>query len=477
MSENSVGTWEAELDRRLAPLQSDRTGQADRSDPPASAPVLETPSTTSTAQHGRWTDGDADREISVSQLHKEVFHSVRSGMALKEDIYDESGVLLLAAGSIITSRFLQLIRDRGVSRVQLRSPAPIVGPDRDRSRQLDPTAEPTPVEGLHTEHSRDLDRRMAELLNPPLDLRSVPKWRRPRMATEDLKAEAERGVQKHQETSQAVSYLCDTIAHGGRISSQDAHVAVGRFVDKAAVDFDLLPLIVSLQDSTDEYLFDHCVSVAMMSAAISWQLGLDRGTVMEIALGGLLHDIGMLRVPRKIRMADRPLTEDEWREIHLHPLHTLDMMSGIKGLPVGVKFIAYQAHERINGEGYPRGRRGQQVHRSAQIVSIADTYVAMTNERPYRPALSPYGAAKDILYCGRSGCFDRALARAFLDTISLFPIGSRVGLSDGRSARVLRANPGRHTHPLVEEMTDDGHPTGCIIDLVAATDLYVVRAF
>lgn len=297
------------------------------------------------------------------------------------------------------------------------------------------------------------------------------------MATKDLKAEADRGLQKHKETSQAVSCLCDTLANGGRISSQDAQVAVARFVDKAAVDFDLLPLIVSLQDSTDEYLFDHCVSVAMMSAAISWQLGLDRGTVMEIALGGLLHDIGMLRVPREIRMADRPLTEDEWREIHLHPLHTLDMLAGLKGLPVGVKFIAYQVHERINGDGYPRGRRGQQVHRTAQIVSIADVYVAMTSERPHRSALSPYDAAKTILLSGQSECFDRALTRAFLDTVSLFPIGSRVGLSDGRSARVLRANPGRHTRPLVEEMTDDGHSTGYIIDLVETSDLCVVSAF
>ncbi|MCH9001551.1 MAG: hypothetical protein IIC02_03170, partial [Planctomycetes bacterium] len=72
---------------------------------------------------------------------------------------------------------------------------------------------------------------------------------------------------------------------------------------------------------------------------------------------------------------------------------------------------------------------------------------------------------------------DRDLVRALLDTISLFPIGSMVGLSNGMRARVLRANPGRHTNPVVEEVTDDGYATGKVIDLSVQTEITIIRAF
>jgi len=207
------------------------------------------------------------------------------------------------------------------------------------------------------------------------------------------------------------------------------------------------------------------VNVALISMAIGSHLGLDRERIMEIGLGGLLHDIGMLRVPSSIRQAPRELTEREWREIHRHPLHTLDMLADLRGLPQTVRFISYQAHERFNGSGYPRHRSGRQLHEYAKIVSLSDMYTAMTSKRPFRPAMPPYIAARTILTDGAAGKFDRAAVRAFLDTLSLFPIGSRVRLSDKSTARVLRANPGLHTCPVVEELAEDGLPTGRLIDL------------
>jgi HD-GYP domain-containing protein (c-di-GMP phosphodiesterase class II) len=210
--------------------------------------------------------------------------------------------------------------------------------------------------------------------------------------------------------------------------------------------------------------------------AIASQLGVHHSTITEIGLAGMLHDIGMLRVPASIRLASRELTDRELHEIHRHPLHTLDMLSGLRGIPQAVKFVAYQAHERINGEGYPRGRMGRQIHRYAEIVSIADVYSAMTNIRPYRAAMTPYMAAKTILTEGSVEKFDRQLVRAFLDTIALFPIGSRVELSNGSIARVLRANPSLHTRPVVEELTADGCSTGYIIDLSEEDTPRVIRA-
>ncbi|RME41228.1 MAG: HD domain-containing protein [Planctomycetota bacterium] len=195
-----------------------------------------------------------------------------------------------------------------------------------------------------------------------------------------------------------------------------------------------------------------------------------------VGMGGLLHDIGMLRVPLSIRQAARPLTEREWHEVRRHPLHSLDMLASVRGLPQLVKMIVYQVHERSDGSGYPRGRRDAHLHQLSKIVGVADAYAAMTRERPYRPAMAPYEAARTILYEGAQGRFDRSIVRAMLDTVSLFPIGSRVVLSNGAAARVLRAVPGLHTRPVVEELGGDGSPTGHIIELAQNDHLRIVSA-
>ncbi|MCH7924375.1 MAG: HD-GYP domain-containing protein [Planctomycetes bacterium] len=474
MSESDVGMGEREVDQGLAILRGDQ----DRH-PRASVGKGPDMATGRSGSPERSVDDTAipDRSVSIGQLQAELFHSVRAGMALKQDIYEESGVLLLAAGCMITSRFLKLLRDRNITRVQLRSP---VLPVASASIELPETEYPPDVDQddrTHTTHSVELDKRMGEILRQPIEFHSVRTWRRPRLSIEELKNSADQGMESHRETSAAVANFCETLDTGRRVTSAALRSTVDAFVDRAAVDFDLLPLIISLQDSGDEYLFDHCVNVSLMGMAIASQLGLNREAIGEIGIAGLLQDIGMLRVPKEIRLSPGSLTAAEWKEIKLHPLHTLDMIAGLKGLPVSTRMVAYQAHERIDGSGYPRGRKDTQIHRFAQIVSIADTYSAMTATRPYRPALSPYETAKAILLAGKTNEFDRDLVRALLDTISLFPTGSLVGLSNGMRAQVLRAIPGRHTTPVVEEVTDDGYATGKVIDLSVQTEITIIRAF
>lgn len=398
-----------------------------------------------------------DGAISVKQLRMEFIKSIQAGMEVSQDICDESGVLLLAAGSRINARFLELLQQRGITRVRM------VTPERAAEPEVAPELEVD--DGLHSPLSRALDERLAGELQQEVIYRPVPTWRRPRLSIDDLKEHAFRCVEKHQTTGLVVSDLCDALKCGRQVTATTLRHAVTEFVSMAAIDFDLLPLIVALQHSFDEYLFDHCVNVSLLSMALAAHLGLSRETVMVIGLGGMLHDIGMLRVPESIRLASRALTEREWEEIHRHPLHTLDMLADLRGIPKAVRFIGYQVHERNNGLGYPRGREGRQIHEFAKIVAIADVYSAMTHERPYRPAMNPYVAAKSILLDAGADRFDRQLVRAFLDTVSIFPTGSRVELSNGTEARVLRVNPGLHTRPVVETLAADGTPTGQIIDL------------
>jgi len=463
--------WETLLDDELRRMQLRGT--------PARNAAAESKPSASGADPERWATRLTEpwhtgRSVSVGQLRDQVSYTTGNGLALREDLCDESGALLLRAGTALTSSFLQTLRERGVTRVRLRSPG--------SGRRTAPT-EPggthktdSESSALQTERSRELDERLAGELKGDVRYHPVMAWRRPRLPIDALKAQAVVGLEQHRETSAAVAEVCAALHAGRRTSASQLRRTVTNFVGMAHHDFDLLPMIVAMQQSGDEYLYDHCVNVSMLSMALASHLQLDREAIAAVGMAGLLHDAGMLRVPESIRLAERELTEKEWSEIHRHPLHTLDMLSELRGIPPAVTFVAYQAHERCDGSGYPRRCTGGQVHEYAKIVALADAYAAMTRERPYRAAIAPYVAVKKILTDGAKDRFDRVLVRAFLDTVSLFPIGSQVALSNGSSAKVLRANPGQHTKPVIEELSAEGAPTGRFIDLSKEEDLRVVRA-
>lgn len=398
--------------------------------------------------------------------------SLRDGMRLAQDVYDETGVLLLASGMRVTTRFLELLAQRRIHTVRLKS----------TSTQEQPTPQQgssefeTPFRGDANEQSRKLDELLPkELLNPPR-LQLVRAWRRPRLPNDTLKVEALRGVERHEAVSSAIAGAGETLQLGGKVALNQLRNSVNDFVNMVTLDFDLLPLVLSMQRTKDEYLFDHGVNVSLMSLTIGAQLGLSHHHLMDLALAGLLHDVGMLRVPGQIRLAPRGLTAAEIAEIRKHPLHTLEMLEGIRGLPNLVRIIAYQVHERVNGSGYPRGRMASALHPFSLIVSAADAYCAATRPRPYREALSPYEGAVMMLHGVSARQFDPLVVRALLDGISLVPIGSIVELSSGQKCVVIRANPDLHTRPVVEELDDENRPMGRIIDLAKEEDLRVTRA-
>ena len=409
----------------------------------------------------RWTNiwTEPGKRATDSDENTMCVEVLRAGMRLSESIYDEAGLLLLAAGTVITSRCLDLLSQRSIKRVRLRSVEPHPKSDRAESESA------SRLDDL-------LTRELAK--TPPLCPRIASK--RPQLPLSDLRAEARRGLQKHATTSGLMAETCQALEGTRSVSVEEVREAVRDFADMATLDADLLPLILSMQNAAGEYLFDHCVNVALISIAMAAQLGVRHDQLLEVGLGALLQDTGMLRVPDEIRLAPRPLTDDEWIEIQRHPYYTIEYLEKIRGLPATVGFVGYQLHERTDASGYPRRLSGMFVHPYAKIAGVADAYVAMIRTRPHRPPMPPYLAAKTVLVERSVNKFDRTMVRAFLDSVSLFPIGSLVELSDGSRTTVVRATPGLHTRPVVEVVDCDQKPAGQIIDLSKETNLSVTRA-
>ncbi|MES2767567.1 MAG: HD domain-containing phosphohydrolase [Bdellovibrionota bacterium] len=134
-------------------------------------------------------------------------------------------------------------------------------------------------------------------------------------------------------------------------------------------------------------------------------------TLMIVGLGGLLHDLGMSKLPEDIDDVNRKLTPQEWAEVKKHPNFGLEMIQDIKAFPEEVKFVIEQHHENWDGSGYPRNLRGAEIFYPARVIAIADAFSALTTKRGGRSLYKPEDALALLLTEHRK--YDPQLIKAF----------------------------------------------------------------
>lgn len=384
------------------------------------------------------------------------------GHRLPQALYTQDGVLLAAAGVQITDRFIGRLRSHGV--LEVHTP-------QNAAPETPGSSAPSSQSRLTTE----LDSLVVAVTGKELDpARTVRHG--DHLKPSELREEAEHGREIYERSLDNVSQVSEDVMRGNPLAEKGARDVVGSFLDMVRTDACLLPLVVQLRQTPGEYLYQHATNVALVSITAAAQLGLALEQILEIGVGALLQDIGMLKVPEHLRFAPRKLTSEEREEVERHPIHTLEMLERVPGLSKTVLMIAYQMHERCDRSGYPFGRHRLLIHPFARLVQAADAYVAMTSHRPHREAWSPYDAMVALLREGHATRFDRQAVRALLDSMSLFPVGSLVRLSDGQYAKVLRANPGQHTRPLLVPLNPDGSETDEELDLEQAQDIHIIQA-
>jgi putative nucleotidyltransferase with HDIG domain len=149
----------------------------------------------------------------------------------------------------------------------------------------------------------------------------------------------------------------------------------------------------------DQYTGEHSYGVISLSLEIADELGLDEDDRRLVEFGALLHDVGKIAVPKEIVNKAGPLTDDEWAVMRQHTIAGQRMLDKIGGGMTEVGAIVRASHERWDGGGYPDGKAGDDVPLPARIVSVADTFSAITTTRPYRRAQSPEAAVKELRRC------------------------------------------------------------------------------
>jgi len=196
---------------------------------------------------------------------------------------------------------------------------------------------------------------------------------------------------------------------------QQANRDILRMADQLRETYDgTLEALVSALDARDRETKGHSLRVARYMMEIAYHMGITPGTDdwVNMQRGGLLHDIGKIGVSDTILHKPGPLTDDEWVDMRKHPRIGHDMIHDI-GFLSGAAEIVLAHHERYDGKGYPKGLKADEIPLGARIFVIADTFDAMTSDRPYRKALSPDAAREEIIRCSGTQ-FDPRCVQAFL---------------------------------------------------------------
>ncbi len=168
----------------------------------------------------------------------------------------------------------------------------------------------------------------------------------------------------------------------------------------------------------DEYTFVHTVNVSILSAATAHYLGCGRATVHDVLLSGVLHDVGKQRIPSEILRKPSRLTEEEAAIVRRHPEDGARMLMALPGIPDMAVIVAYEHHQRANGEGYPRAAVDWKPHLASRIVQVADVFDALRTHRPYQVA-SPVSKILEIFRREERSFTDPELVRVFLSDVAL----------------------------------------------------------
>ncbi len=197
----------------------------------------------------------------------------------------------------------------------------------------------------------------------------------------------------------------------------------------------------------DDLTFVHSLNVSIICSVFASWLKLSQEDARILTLGGMVHDIGKMLVPKEIITKAGRLTEQEFK---IMQSHTVKGYQAIKDsqLDIRVKYAVLMHHERCDGSGYPNGFTADKIHKFAKIIAIADVYDAMTSNRHYRNAICPFEVVANF---ERDGflLFDPGYLMTFLEHIVNSYMHNAVRLNDGREGEVIMINKLALSRPVI----------------------------
>jgi HD-GYP domain-containing protein (c-di-GMP phosphodiesterase class II) len=250
----------------------------------------------------------------------------------------------------------------------------------------------------------------------------------------------------------SVEEILQQAARGETINAKIAKQHVKACVDSVIRNPNALIWLSHIKH-VDNHTAEHCLHVGILAIALGRQLGLPRRHLETLGLCGMLHDVGKTRVNLKVLFKQDKLTPEEFEHLKQHPVYGRDLLQHDPMMPPEVIEAAFSHHERIDGQGYPRGIDASMLSFYTRITSIVDAYDGLTSPRMFSEQKSSTAALK-ILYEQRGKQFDQDLVVKFIECVGLYPPGCIVELSSGEVGVVIASDADNRLHPKVVLVLD-----------------------
>ena len=237
------------------------------------------------------------------------------------------------------------------------------------------------------------------------------------------------------------------IRAGRKVDVEKVHESVDQMIESIFRNRDSMVALLKLK-TYDEYTFTHCINVATLSVSLGRNMDFSREYLMELGLGGIYHDVGKTGIPTEILNKPGRLTAEEFEIVKRHPLIGFNIMEKYSKVPSPSLSVVRHHHERLDGQGYPDGKSGDQILPFIIISGLSDVYDALTSNRIYRHSLPPHEALK-IIFSLRGQQFPETWVDRFIQTLGIYPVGTTVKLNTKEIGVVMSVNRSNTLRPQV----------------------------
>lgn len=249
------------------------------------------------------------------------------------------------------------------------------------------------------------------------------------------------------ESKRAVASMFKDVRLGKVVNAESVMPLVEEIASSIKRNENALISLVRLK-TQDDYTYMHSIAVCALMTALARELGLSESETKQAGLAGLMHDIGKAAIPLEVLNKPGALTEQEFDLVKLHPEkgHALMLQAQIDD-PVSLD-VCLHHHEKVDGSGYPKQLKGNEISLFAKMGAVCDVYDAVTSNRPYKSGWEP-GVSLQRMAQWKNH-FDETVFKAFVKSVGIYPVGSVVLLKSGRLAVVIDQSPKTLLQPIVK---------------------------